>query len=369
MGTTLLHAYRPIFALPSPIASLQMVRGSLWKASRHIEPANGARRLRKRAKFLARALVNPRLTRAWLGQLLQPDVAPLWAARPRLALKLQRPFVSCEWGALERFAALLGHYSRLPQLLSSEVLPAVYGGGIDLIQITNKTTGRRLSLQLLYSDQFEKEGELTLALVDKSQGMLLAALTFVLVQSQGRNVAIIGGLQGGASPGTSTCINETTKEMHGLRPKAFVLWALQQAAVFWHVQAIEAVCDKQHIHRHWRKGMTISASYDEFWSESDGRRLPGGGWELPLQPRIRSREELKPSRRKQHERRYALLGELSCQLVAALSDLAPGTQAARALAAGPRQFSFASKDTSPAAPSAAASSSHEQLPVFRSHSY
>lgn len=86
---------------------------------------------------------------------------------------------------------------------------------------------------------------------------------------------------------------------------------------------IQAVDDDQHIYRHWRKRRDFASSYDEFWTESDGRRLPGGGWELPLRLRARSREELKANRRKAHERRYAMLGQLQPILLAAVQAHAP----------------------------------------------
>jgi uncharacterized protein VirK/YbjX len=110
--------------------------------------------------------------------------------------------------------------------------------------------------------------------------------------------------------------------MHGLRPKALALWCLQQLAACWQVGRIEAVGDAQHVYRHWSKRLEFAASYDEFWSESDGRRLPGGGWELPLQLKQRTRAELKPSRRKAHERRYAMLDALQPKLIMSVAALA-----------------------------------------------
>ena len=298
---------------------------SFWNAAARIESASApASRLRHRAKFLFRSWCRPRLTRAWLACLVQPDLAPLWALRPRLATKLQRPYVSSEWTVPVRFAALFGHYDALPRLLAPAALAAIYADGTDVLALINPQSGRRLKLRLLYQDQFEKEGELTLAVVDGATGLNIAGLTFCLAQNDGRLIAIIGGLQAHPDPRTRGLIHDVAKEMCGLRPKAFALWCLQQLAALWRVEQIQAVCDQQHIYRHWRKQREIAASYDEFWSECDGRRLPGGGWELPLQMRQRTRAELKPTRRKLHEQRYALLQALRPQLFAALENLAPG---------------------------------------------
>lgn len=318
---------------------------SFWAASPQAESGSNLREFRKRAKFFLRALSQPRLTRAWLARLVQPDLAPLWAFRPRLALKLQRPYLCCAWGTLERFAALLGHYDALTQLFSAEARAAIFRDGLSVARLVNSTSGQRLDVQLFYHDKFEKEGELTLAIREVDSGLMLAGLTFSLVCNAGRRIVIIGGLQAGHDPRMCGLIHEAAKGLHGLRPKALALWCLQQLTLPWQITQIQAVGDTQHVWRHWRKRLEIAASYDEFWRESDGRELPGGGsWELPLQPRPRSRQELKPSRRKQHERRYAVLDELRPKLLAAFTALAPGSNARAALAAGPVEFIYTNRE-------------------------
>lgn len=297
---------------------------SFWAAAARIESPTAAAtsRWRHGLKFFLRAWFRPNLTRAWLARLVQPDIAPLWVLRPRLASKLQRPYVSSEWHEPVRLAALLGHYDALTRIFSPATRAAIYTGGVDLLELVHTPSGRRLKLRLSYLDQFEKEGELTLSVVDQATGLTIAGLTFCLARNDGRRIAVIGGLQAHPDPRTRGLIHDIAKEMCGLRPKALALWCLQQLANPWQIEQIQAVCDQQHIYRHWRKQREIAASYDEFWSESDGRRLPGGGWELPLQMRQRTRAEVKPTRRRLYEQRYALLHALSPQLIAAAGSLA-----------------------------------------------
>ncbi|HTQ30742.1 MAG TPA: DUF535 family protein [Opitutaceae bacterium] len=316
---------------------------SFWAAATQAQASEAPRHLRKRVKFFLRALSQPRLTRAWLARLVQPDLAPLWALRPRLALKLQRPYLCCAWGPLERFAALFGHYEALSRLFAAEARTAIFDKGVSLVRLVGSPSGQRLDVRLFYHDRFEKEGELTLAIRDVKTGLALAGLTFSLVNNAGRPIAIIGGVQAGNDPRMRDLIHIAAKDMHGLRPKALALWCLQQFSPPWQITQLQAVGDSQHVWRHWRKRLTIAACYDEFWRESDGRRLAGGGWELPLRPRPRSRQELKPSRRRQHELRYALLDALQPKLLAALAALAPGRDAASALAAGPVEFRVSSQ--------------------------
>ena len=332
-------------AADPPATAFRPASASIWSASAQTQTAGISGRLRRRTKFLLRALSQPRLTRAWLARLVQPDIAPLWAARPRLALKLQRPYVCCAWGATERFAALLRHYDILPQLFAPEVRAAIYGDGINLIRLTDAETGWRWDIRLFYHDRFEKEGELTLAIREVETGVVLAELTFCLVHNDNKRIAIIGGIQAGCDPRTRRLIHDAAKALYGLRPKALALWCLQQLAQPWQLTQIQAVGDAQHVWRHWRKRLEIAACYDEFWRESDGRELPGGGsWELPLETRARTREELKPSRRKTYERRYAMLDALQPTLLAAFAALAPGGQTLSALATGPVEFTCPNRE-------------------------
>ena len=180
---------------------------------------------------------------------------------------------------------------------------------------------------------------MTLALRDIETGVMLAGMTFCLAQNGDDRIAIIGGMQAGGDPRTRDLIHDATKALFGMRPKALLVWCLQQLAELWKLTQIQAVGDDQHVWRHWMKQVEIAASYNEFWRESDGRTLPGGGsWELPLRFSSRPRGELKPSRRKTYERRYAMLDSLRPKLIARFEALAPGHQAKVALASAPEDF-------------------------------
>jgi uncharacterized protein VirK/YbjX len=298
---------------------------SFWSACTGPTTAGAFGRIRRRTRFLLRALGQPRLTRAWLARLVQPDIAPLFAARPRLALKIQRPYVCCAWGASVRFAALLRHYDILCRLVGPEARDSIYRNGIDLVRLAHLGNGGTWMVQLFYHDRFEKEGELTLAVRETTSGVMLAGITFCLTENSDERIAIIGGVQAGADPRTLSLIHDSAKAMHGMRPKALALWCLQQMAGPFGFSQIQAVGDGQHVWRHWHHRVDIAACYDDFWRESDGRSLPGGGnWEIPVAYHVRSRSELKPSRRKIYERRYAMLSALRPRLLEAFARLTPG---------------------------------------------
>ena len=330
---------RPGVARPSLPAQAHSL--SFWAAGARALTADAATSVSKRVKFFLRAWLQRRFTRAWLARLVQPDLVPLWQLRPRLATKLQRAYICCAWGVPERCAALLGHYDVFPRLFAAEARLAIFRDGLTVLSLANEKSGRRLELRLLYNDRFEKEGELTLVL-GTAEGVLLAGLSFCLVRAGDATLAIIGGLQAGNDPRVRDLIPATAREMHGLRPKACVLWCLQQLMEPWGISQLQGVGDEQHVWRHWRNRRQIAACYDEFWAESGGCELPGGGgWELPLTPVPRERAALKATRRRAHELRYAMLAELQPVLRTAFAGLAHG------LPAAPPAFVYAGREGRP----------------------
>jgi hypothetical protein len=230
----------------------------------------------------------------------------------------------------------LCHRDILARLFAPAVREAVCGEGVAVVRLVSPASRRRLDLQLSCHDRIERDGELTLAVRDVDTGLILAGLTFCLVQNAGERIAIIAGVPAANDPRMRCLIRDVAKDLFGLRPKAFVLWCLQQLATPWGIRQIQAVGDEQRAGLHCRKGLENAVQHDEFWRESDGRELPGGGgWLLPLRSPCRRREELKPSRRRAHERRYSMLAALQPTLVAAFALLAPGPEGTGRIAARP----------------------------------
>jgi hypothetical protein len=204
------------------------------------------------------------------------------------------------------------------------------GDGLSVVRLVNPISLRRLDLQLFFRDGSAGEEELTLAVRDVETGLMLSGIAFCLVQTEGKRVVIIRGLQADDDARLHGLLREVAKEFFGLRPKALVLWCLQQLAVLWDIRQIQAIGDEQ---RDWQRRddqeEETASHHDEFWRESDGRKLPGGGkWQLPLRHHCRTRNELKPSRRRMHELRYAMLAGLQPTLVAAFALLAEGQEEA-----------------------------------------
>ncbi|MDB6128217.1 MAG: hypothetical protein JWM35_2113, partial [Verrucomicrobia bacterium] len=212
----------PIVVRPRPT--------SPWIAAASLLAIGESFRLRSPLKFFVRALGQPRLTHAWLARIVQPDLAELWVTHPRLATKLQRPYVSCRWTKLERFAALMGHYDSLTRVLSPQARNAIYDDGLSLLRLATPISGRELEFRLVYRDQFEKEGELTLVIHDVATDLMVAGITFCMAYNDQRRLIVIGGLQASPDPRMRDLIHDLAKECHGLRPKALARWGLHVLA-------------------------------------------------------------------------------------------------------------------------------------------
>ncbi len=279
----------------------------------------------KRWKFVARAFLNPGLTRRWYQYLSRPGMAPLASGRPRVFAKLQRPYIASSFDAARRLAILEAHYDFTATRLSTDALAEICApAGLVLCTLHHESTGP-VSVRFLYTDKYEKEGELTLGIYAREPARLVTAASFSVSRAaDGTPGFLVGGLQANNKADQLDVIRDVTKEMWGLRPKAFALWGVQAVAEAWDVPSIRGVGDSQHVYRHFQKRRDVAASYDEFWKESDGTDDGTGFFVLPPRYVPRPIEEIKANKRSQYRKRYALLDGLAADLRVALDRVRPG---------------------------------------------
>ena len=169
-------------------------------------------------------------------------------------------------------------------------------------------------LQLNCSRQ-EKEGDLVIGLVNLDTGVALFTLAFSITRFEtGPKEILIGGLQGNKRANDKDLVISLTRGLHGLRPKALLLFVLQQLAAIWGISRLRAVSDDLHIYRHWQKRKHVAASYDEWWIESGGHRAGDGMFDLPVTFVPRETSTLKVNKRQMYRRRYIMLAEIADQI-------------------------------------------------------
>jgi len=129
----------------------------------------------------------------------------------------------------------------------------------------------------------------------------------------------IGGLQGSPLINKDMVV-DLTRGLYGLRPKALLVFIVQQLAACWGISTVRAVSNATHIYRHFQKRRTIASSYDEFWVECGGKLSSDGTFELPARFEPREIASLKVNKRQMYRRRYELLANFADQIRAQLQS-------------------------------------------------
>lgn len=123
-------------------------------------------------------------------------------------------------------------------------------------------------------------------------------------------------MQGNKRANDKDAVVAITRGLHGLRPKALLLFALQELAGIWGIARLRAVSDANHIYRHWQKQRPVAASYDQWWLESGGRLAADGMFDLPVAFLPREIASLKANKRLLYRRRYQQMAEIAAQIQA-----------------------------------------------------
>jgi uncharacterized protein len=284
---------------------------TLCQTARAVHPETTLADAVARVKYFVRGMSTPRLTAEWFSLLSSPSLATLVEQHPHILSKLQRPYLHRRLSRSGRLAALKNHYRLVEAHLEAEILSSIYSPGGHVLAPLPTCEAGEFTVRLFYRSQYEKEGELSLGLFDGSKASPLFTLTFCASHfGEGRSELFVGGLQGHKFENQREVVVGLTRSMHGLRPKALLVFVLQRLAQLWNFNRVLAVGDGEHIYRHLLKRKTLHAAYDEFWRECQGLRLPDGNFELPATPQSRNIAELPANKRPLYRRRYAMLASL-----------------------------------------------------------
>jgi uncharacterized protein VirK/YbjX len=283
-----------------------------------IHPAPTAGGFFKRAKYCLRGVAFAGCTRAWLELLGAPELAIAVKNHSFLYHKLQRPYLNRTLDTRERLEALKNHYTFVKTRLCGPIIKEIFApAGMCLALVPFENPGN-FCLRLRCSRR-EREGDLSISLADHISGAELFTLAFsVWKYKLACKEIFVGGLQG--TPATNKdLVISLTRGLHGMRPKALLLFALQELADSWGITSLRAVSDDLHVYRHFDRRLTFSASYDDFWIESGGRPSADGLIDLPALFVPRDISEIKVNKRKMYKRRYAMLGEIAEQIRVTMS--------------------------------------------------
>lgn len=293
--------------------------GTLLRTAPLIHQASTPSGIIKRAKYCLRGLVLAPYTMEWFEVLKAPELAFIVKNHPALFQKLQRPYLNCTLGTTQRLEALKQHYQFVRDHFSPALIEEVYApGGKLLAELPVKEVGT-LELRLC-CNRMQKEGDLTINLSLKKSQQPIASLSFSVWKcAMGYKEIFVGGLQGDKATGEDTVV-AVTRGLYGLRPKALLVYMLQQLAGCWKIDRIRAVNDEMHIYRHFQSRRNVNASYDAFWVECGGTPVTNGNFDLPIAFVPREISTIRVNKRQQYKRRYAMLAGIEEQVQASLSS-------------------------------------------------
>lgn len=300
-----------------------------WELSAEAYRNEGAlRRMKQNLRWALIAASQPLEALGWFSRMQSGSLQPFAEANPLLLFKPMRAYLSARWGPARRTKVMHETYSFVLWRGGAvrEALLKQEGEGVLLASFTLGELGRA-ELSLGFDNRFRKEGEFAITLQCPEQGGRVSSLSFAL-EWQANGLVMYAGCVQGRSEGEDGFMKALQKRMHGLRPKALVVYAAQELARALGVRellgagnTIQVHRRKHLIHLSWVHKLTFD--YDAFWTELGGQPAADGWFYLPRKLQRRTRDEIKPNKRTMYARRYALMDDLSAQIRASLSRSLP----------------------------------------------
>jgi uncharacterized protein VirK/YbjX len=225
---------------------------------------------------------------------------------------LEWPYIHKDWPPLKRFDVMSRHDQLLQSRLKSIRLPE----GGQLVVADLQAASPNLRLVLDRASWFVREGSLVFNLFQAD--VRLMSIAFSLEESPGRPpVAYVGCIQGSNSDSALDTFRDLTKDLHGLRPRDFLIKAFQRFAGACGMQHILCIADANRQHRAdffgGKKEAVLHLDYDPIWLEQGGVADASGFFLLGCEPQSKPLEEIASKKRAMYRRRYALLDDLGAQ--------------------------------------------------------
>jgi uncharacterized protein VirK/YbjX len=276
-----------------------------------------SQQIKQNLRWTVLAAAHAGRARSWFDTLDTPEFAKYRDANPRLAFRPLRPYMSTRWTIARRVEVILGTY-RVAEREGGALREALLRPEPVPVGRFTLRDGGDAELFLGMDERYRKEGEITLSAHCAALGGLLMSLAFSMEDGLGgRRICYVGCVQGRG--GSASSMKAATKAMHGLRPRALMVAAIQEIARSANCTTLRGASDRIQVHH--KKHLidipffhSLSASYDACWRDAGGR-LAGDGWyELPLRPSRRAMSEISSNKRSQYVRRYEMLDELASSL-------------------------------------------------------
>ena len=218
----------------------------------------------------------------------------------------------------ERMALVKNHVLIMEELFAPELMNELYSEHKIVKLWEDSYLDKPLTLNLWFHAGQRKEGCLSLILLYEGEALYQIMFWLGKNKTDGKNVIYIGALQGPQNG--NDLIKGLTKAFFGYRTKNLVFYGLRSFAKAIGIENIYAVANEgYYAMNHVRVDRKLKTDFGTFWQECEGvvcsdRRF----YIMPVAEYRKSMEELKPSKRAQHRRRFAKMDEMQQAVAAAL---------------------------------------------------
>ncbi|KHT62225.1 hypothetical protein RJ45_18905 [Photobacterium gaetbulicola] len=264
------------------------------------------------AKYIIRGVIHYKPLKLLNDNFKMGERKQVFRNQPEFALKAMRPYLRAGLSRMQAAQAVVEHHQWLDKHLNATARQMIFQYGLTLHRF--EVGEEFYELKFLFLDSYRREGELTLALCDKT-GNKRYVITFTVIEGN----AYVGGVQGSVDEDNFS--KRFTKTVHGIRPKAFVVEALRIVLNYFNINNLYAVKNSAHVYADTRYKKKLNFNYDQLWREQRGIEFNDWYYHLPLISERKDIELIKRPKRKMYRERYTWLDQLNHDLAEELAKI------------------------------------------------
>ena len=219
----------------------------------------------------------------------------------------------------ERMQLVKDHVLIMEQYFKPELMDQLYGERKSVQLWEDSYQDKPLSMFLTFHAGQRKEGCLSLMMTYEREALYQIMFWFAKNPADGKNVIYIGALQGPQNG--NELIKGLTKAFFGYSTKNLIFYGLRSVAKALGITNIYAVANEgYYAMSHVRMDRKLKTDFGAFWQECEGKQCSDRRFYImPVAEYRKSMEELKPSKRAQHRRRFAKMDELEAAVAESMS--------------------------------------------------
>lgn len=217
----------------------------------------------------------------------------------------------------ERVNIVKEHVEILEACFDKKLLERIYINHEQFVLWEDSYQDKPLTMSLWFHGGQRKEGCLSLTMTYDTE-TLYQIMFWLAKDKDGKPAIYIGALQGPQNG--SELIKGLTKAFFGYRTKNLIFYGLRSFAKVIGVEKIYAVGnDGYYAMNHVRMDRKLKTDFGAFWEECEGVKCEDKRfYVMPVEEHRKSMEELKPSKRAQHRKRFAKMDEMEAAVTESL---------------------------------------------------